>query len=637
MYLTNDYFCRLKINSMNKILLLLLMSTSVALNSFVQAQCTVNIQGDTIVCEGDEPTYTAQILGPSSTLNTTTASGNNHRGNMFDIVATNAVTITSFDVSPMGNTTIEVYYRVGTWVGFSGNSAGWTLVTSVPITAPGGLVNVPLATTVDIPAGQTYSFYVTSNNTSVSLNYSNGTAVGSVFSSDANISFLQGGGMDYPFTAGTGAVYQPRVWNGAIHYTFPNLSSSVLWSTSETTPSIFQTVNGPLSLAVEATVSGCPTLYDTINISTSVPPVSAGSNQTICLGDTILLNGLGAVSYNWDNGVTDSVAFVPTISGTTTYTVTGTDLIGCTNIATVDVNVNELPVVDAGNDIQACDGEEITLAGQGADSYQWDNSITDNVPFIPLVDQQFVVVGTDVNGCVGSDTINVYVNALPIVQAGSDFTACTAEMIALGGTGADTYIWNNGITNDIPFAALAGTTTYVVTGTDVNGCTDTDTIDVTTTPINAPIQINGAVLSTPANPLGTLQWYNCDLNQNIAGENGTTYTPTTTGNYAVIVADTNTGCSEMSDCMLVDFTAIAEAEMNLSVVSPNPTAGLLSIQTSQFAIEHIQVVDLLGKVVMETSPQTLQTTLDLTALEGTQFMILVYSNQQVETHKVVKY
>lgn len=622
---------------MNKILLLLLMSTTVAFNSFVQAQCTVNIQGDLFVCEGATPTYNAQVIGPATALNTTTASGNNHRGNMFDIVATNAVTITSFDVSPMGSTTIEVYYRVGTWVGFSNSSAGWTLVTSVPITFTGGLVNVPLTTTVDIPAGQTYSFYVTSSNTAVSLNYTNGTGVGSVFSSDANISFLQGGGMEYPFTAGSGSVFQPRVWNGTIHYALQNSGSTVLWNTSETTSSIVQTVNGPLSLTVEATVPGCPTLYDTINVSISVPTIEAGIDQTICYGDTILLYGQGAVSYNWDNGVTDSLAFVPSISGTTTYTVTGTDSIGCTNTASVDVTVNALPLVNAGNDIQACDGEEITLAGQGADTYQWDNSITDNVPFIPLVDQQFVVVGTDVNGCVGSDTINVYVNALPIVQAGPDFTACTGEMIVLGGSGALNYNWNNGVLDDVAFAALAGTTTYIVTGTDVNGCTDTDTIDVTTTPINAPIQINGAVLSTPANPLGTLQWYNCDLNQNIPGENGTTYTPTTTGNYAVIVADTNTGCSEMSDCMLVDFTAIAEAEMNLSVVSPNPTTGLLSIQTSQFAIEHIQVIDLLGKVVMETSPQTLQSTLDLTALEGTQFMILVYSNQQVETHKVVKY
>ena len=151
-------------------------------------------------------------------LNASNTAGNNHRGNMFDVEANTPIAITQLDVSPMGNTTIEVYYKVGTWVGFANDASAWTLIQTSPVTYTGGFVPVQLNTPVVLQANQRYAFYVTSSNQSVALNYSNGTAVGNVYSSDANLTFFEGGGMEYPFTMGTGAVYQPRVWNGAIHY-----------------------------------------------------------------------------------------------------------------------------------------------------------------------------------------------------------------------------------------------------------------------------------------------------------------------------------------------------------------------------------------------------------------------------------
>jgi len=79
-----------------------------------------------------------------------------------------------------------------------------------------------------------------------------------------------------------------------------------------------------------------------------LPVVNAGADQTICIGAPVTLNGSGAVSYTWTNGVTNGVAFNPTT--TTTYTVTGTDANGCQNTDQVTVTVNPLPVVNAGTD-----------------------------------------------------------------------------------------------------------------------------------------------------------------------------------------------------------------------------------------------------------------------------------------------
>jgi hypothetical protein len=71
---------------------------------------------------------------------------------------------------------------------------------------------------VTISAGARRAFYVTNN--SGTMAYTNGTAVGAVYAQDGFIQFLQGYGKSYPF----GGTFQPRVWNGVIHYTPGNLS-----------------------------------------------------------------------------------------------------------------------------------------------------------------------------------------------------------------------------------------------------------------------------------------------------------------------------------------------------------------------------------------------------------------------------
>ena len=76
-----------------------------------------------------------------------------------------------------------------------------------------------------------------------------------------------------------------------------------------------------------------------------LPAVLAGSDIDACIGDPIILNGSGATSYTWDNGVTDGVSFIQSV-GTKTYTVTGTSIYGCDNTDQVDVTVHSLPLAD---------------------------------------------------------------------------------------------------------------------------------------------------------------------------------------------------------------------------------------------------------------------------------------------------
>ena len=101
----------------------------------------------------------------------------------------------------------------------------------------------------------------------------------------------------------------------------------------------------------------------TVTVNPS-PTVSGGTNQTICAGALVTLNGSGASSYSWNNNVQNNVSF--TATQTTTYTVTGTDANGCQDTAQVTVTVNPLPTVSGGLNQAVCAGQQVTLNGTGA-------------------------------------------------------------------------------------------------------------------------------------------------------------------------------------------------------------------------------------------------------------------------------
>jgi hypothetical protein len=643
----------------------LMLSLAGTKNSFGQCGLTISPSAST-VCSGDAVTLTATATPPvnASTLTTTMAAGNNHRGNMFDITATNSVTISSFDASPMGNTTIAVYYKTGTYAGFANTPGAWTLIGSAAVTAmPAGTPTpVPVAVNVTIPAGQTYAFYVTSTNTAVSLNYTDGTAVGATYVSDASINFKQGVGLEYPFTAGTGSTFSPRVWNGVIHYTTPAPTPTItyLWNTSAATSAITPTVIASSQYTVQASVTGCPTMYDTVDIAVSIPVVNAGNDTAICEGSmatlsasgaisyswnngvsngvgfapsstmsymvtgtdtygctatdnvtvtvntlpnvdagaytnvcngsSATLSGSGAVSYTWDNGVTDGLSFVPT--ATMPYNVTGTDTNGCSSTDTVTVNVLSLPVVDAGADATICSGSSIILSGSGAVSYAWDNGVTDGVAFSPASTMSYEVTGTDANGCMDTNTVMITVDPLPVVSAGTDQAVCAGSDVTLTGAGATSYTWNNGVTDGVAFTASPGS--YIVTGTDANGCSANDTMMLSINTVNVATTTSGFVITAAAAGTASYQWIDCGTSTAISAETSQSYTVTANGDYAVVI--TENGCSDTSACVPVIIEGMADlnAAGSLSVF-PNPNNGTFVITANAAGV--YRIVNELGQTI----------------------------------------
>lgn len=248
-----------------------------------------------------------------------------------------------------------------------------------------------------------------------------------------------------------------------------------------------------LDEALEATAS-----YNVLVNGEVVP----GSEYTaVCEpGGTVDMEIVGAdTSYEWtwfpSLGLdTDTGKHViATVTDSVTYTAIGVG--GFCGDATIIVNlmVDDFEKADAGDDEDICAGLSTTLHGDGGiyDSiYSWSPALGLDDPNIaepvasPSGTVTYTLTTTDQFGCSAVDEITITVNPLPDVNAGSDGQFCIDGEYQLEATGAETYVWTptTGLSDPNianPVSTVDEGTTYTVTGTDANGCINTDDVSLT--------------------------------------------------------------------------------------------------------------------------------------------------------------
>ncbi len=340
------------------------------------------------------------------------------------------------------------------------------------------------------------------------------------------------------------------------------------------TPGSTGTITYTLTGTIDAT--GCEA-EATVDVTMhELPAVTADVDfSEICLGEEVVFTGGGATTYVWDMGVTDGIPFTPGGLGTVTYTVTGTDdATGCINTATVDVTVNDAPVVTASADAtEVCEGEMVTLTGGGAATYDWDLGVVDGVAFAPpLGTTTYTVVGATFSGCEGTATIDITVNPLPVVTAtASETIICEGEEITLTGGGADTYVWDLGVTDGVPFTpGELGVITYTVVGSDdVTGCENTASIDVeveavptVTATASATDICEGESVTLTGGGTDSYVWDG-------GATDGVPFTPGTTGtiDFTVTGTDATSGCENTATVSVtVHETPLVEANATTTEV-----------------------------------------------------------------------
>ena len=320
----------------------------------------------------------------------------------------------------------------------------------------------------------------------------------------------------------------------------------------------------------ENTASVDVTVHENPTVTATATP------DAICIGESIIFTGEGADIYTWDGGIVDGDPFTPVATGTFTYTVTGEDATtGCTGSATVDITVNDfIDVTATATPSELCIGEEVTLSGSGADTYVWDGGVTDGVPFTPGAPgtYTYTVTGSvDGSGCEGTATVDVEVFDLPEIEAtADDETICEGESVTFTGVGGDSYIWDMGVTDGVPFTPGAlGTETYTVVGTDLTtGCENTASIDVTVNPLptvsastsESEICLGESIVLTGSGA-DTYDW-----SGGIGITDGVPYTPVSEGTFTYTVTGTSGGCSSTAS---VEVTVI-ECEDVIAAFSYDP-------------------------------------------------------------------
>lgn len=229
--------------------------------------------------------------------------------------------------------------------------------------------------------------------------------------------------------------------------------------------------NDACASSTAATFSYTVNANPTIAATTTTPDVCAGSSATLLV--------TGATTYNWSSGGTGSSELV-TPSVASTYTVIGTDANGCADTTTISVGVNPLPVVTLGNDTAVC-GSLMLDAQNSGNTFNWSEGSTTQTITVTNSGPYDVIV-TDTNGCEGRDTINVTINAYPVVTGSTAMSVVCLDdaTVVLNGSPAGGTWSGAGVSGSTfePDTAGAGTHALIYAYTDSVGCSGADTISI---------------------------------------------------------------------------------------------------------------------------------------------------------------
>jgi gliding motility-associated-like protein len=246
----------------------------------------------------------------------------------------------------------------------------------------------------------------------------------------------------------------------------------------------------------------------TAQVSIHPVPVADFTSSPVCISQLTTFTNISTISggaistYRWDfggagAGLQRNESYTFATAGTKTVTLIEESDFGCKDTVSKTVTVNPLPVVDINPAFaNICAFDTVPLNVSGAATYIWfpGNNLSDPASAAPLViadsvSLNYVVEGTDANGCVNRDSVHIGVFGLPDIDAGLDTSVCLSpgsfrDYVVLQATGGVSYTWSPaaGLDNTAtptPTATPDSNTTYYVAAIDTNGCENIDSVRVT--------------------------------------------------------------------------------------------------------------------------------------------------------------
>jgi hypothetical protein len=200
-------------------------------------------------------------------------------------------------------------------------------------------------------------------------------------------------------------------------------------------------------------------------------------------------------SYLWSTGDTTSSIYVQPAVTTTYYaTISGG---GATYTDSVTITVSN-PQVDAGTDVDICDGDSIVLSGSGANNYVWSGGVIDSVEFEPISSTYYYVTGTDSIGCQNNDS--VFVNVLQHTSSSITETTCDTYTAPDGAVYTSSGIYTALIANAVTCDSII-TIDLTVNSATASSISET-ALDSYTAPSGAVYTASGVFNDTIPNAVG---------------------------------------------------------------------------------------------------------------------------------------
>ncbi len=526
-----------------------------SLSTVSNAGVDQNVCGLTATLAGNNPSPgTGQWIQISSSSGGTSVFGNQNNQNSTVTVSLAGTYVFQWGVTIAGCTVYDQVQIVFlTPPSISASASPSTVCKNSPstLTATGGISytwapNTNISATTGSSVTATPSANITY--TVIGTNASGCTASTTVAISTLNIPTLGGnatsascglsnglinlipGGVGFPFT---------YLWSNGVTVEDLGGPNAVAAGTYSVTVTNSWGCSASTSFTVNA-VGGFGMTYTQVN--TSCPGGVNGSINISLTGSP----GAGMV-YTWNTGATtQDISGI----GSGTYTVSASDVNGCTANATITIT-SPPPIIPnfVVNNVSCAGGSNgninmTTIGGTAPYTFHWsNNSTTEDIN--SLAAGIYVVTITDAVGCSVSPGIiitdGISINSSTTHIDVNCFGAATGsiDLSVTGGTVPYSYQWSNGATVEDISNLFSGT--YTVTVTDANGCTGTvSTTILQPTPINFSDVItntscggalNGAIDITVSGGSApyTFLWSNGATTEDISSLG--------TGNYSVTILD----------------------------------------------------------------------------------------------------
>ncbi|MGL5889916.1 MAG: T9SS type A sorting domain-containing protein, partial [Bacteroidia bacterium] len=244
--------------------------------------------------------------------------------------------------------------------------------------------------------------------------------------------------------------------------------------------------------------------------------------------------------------------------------------------------------------INAC-ASALADAGNPGATYLWSNGGTQQMEQFTSSGIYSVMV-TDSNNCSASDTVNITIFALPVVNIGSDTANCVSYTLNANISG--NYTWSDSSTASSLTVTSSGQ--YYLTVVDSNGCSGSDTVNIT---------INQLPFVGIAITIGTICEDDADVLLAGTPPGGTFSGTSVTGNsfdpsvgagqYDIYYTFTDANGCTGNDTLTLAVSACVGITENQEVtfsILPNPNAGNFTISLNENNSQ-LEITDILGNIV----------------------------------------